>query len=87
MLLTRRATNCPVFGDTLSYLSIDKEGHNHCSSLPLDICRDKALGLKDEVDGVLSGFVPVEGSLSNLDNRLQNNANVRDKLNDNLKKV
>lgn len=49
--------------------------------------RDTALGVKSEVDTLLSGFPPMEDTLSNLDNRLQNTTDKIDTLIDNLTKV
>lgn len=49
--------------------------------------RDTALGVKSEVDGLLTGFPPMEDTLSNLDNRLQDNMDDTDTLIDNLTKV
>lgn len=53
----------------------------------MHIHRDTALGVKDDVDTLLSGFGPVEGSLSNQEDRLQNSMDVIDKLKKRLTKV
>lgn len=49
--------------------------------------RDKALGVKSEVDGLLSGFPPMEDTLTNLDDRLQDSMNNTHRLINNLSKV
>lgn len=49
--------------------------------------RDTALGVKSEVDKLLSDFPPMEDTLSNLDTRLQDNMDNIDTLVDNLTKV
>lgn len=53
----------------------------------LHIHRDKALGVKGDVDGLLAGFGVVEGSLSDLEEKLQNNMDSIDDLINNLNKV
>ncbi|KAM4597673.1 laminin subunit beta-3-like [Polymixia lowei] len=49
--------------------------------------RDAALGIKADVDGLLEGFGSVEGSLSGLEERLQNSMDEIDELNGNLNKA
>ncbi|XP_053171447.1 laminin subunit beta-3 [Scomber japonicus] len=49
--------------------------------------RDKALGVKGDVDGLLAGFGVVEGSLSDLEEKLQNNMDSIDDLINNLNKA
>lgn len=49
--------------------------------------RDAALGVKADVDGMLSGFGPVENSVSNLEDRLEDSLEARDSLSDQLRKV
>lgn len=54
---------------------------------PLHIHRDTAMGVKADVDGLLSGFGSVEGSLSDLEDKLQDNMDLIDNLNLRLNKV
>lgn len=49
--------------------------------------RDTAVGVKSEVDKLLSGFPPKEDTLSNLEDRLQDNGDNIDTLTNNLTKV
>lgn len=49
--------------------------------------RDTALGVKSEVDGLLSGFGPMDNTLSNLEDRLQDSIYNIDTLMDDLTKV
>lgn len=49
--------------------------------------RDTALGVKSEVDRLLSGFPPMEDTLSNLDDRLQDSMDNTDTLINNLTTV
>lgn len=53
----------------------------------MDILRDTALGVKADVDKLLEGFSTVEGSLSGLEDKLQNSMDIMDKLNTSLTKV
>ncbi|XP_035517151.1 laminin subunit beta-3 [Morone saxatilis] len=46
--------------------------------------RDTALGVKADVDGLLAGFGSVEGSLSDLEEKLQNSMDLIDNLNKSL---
>lgn len=46
--------------------------------------RDTALGVKADVDGLLAGFGAVEGSLSDLEDKLQNSMDLMDNLNNSL---
>lgn len=49
--------------------------------------RDTALGVKANVDDMLAGFGPVEISVSNLGDRLEDSLDAKDTLNDRLGKV
>lgn len=51
------------------------------------IYRDTALGVKADVDGLLSGFGSVEDSLSDVEDKLQDSTNLLNNLKDNLKTV
>lgn len=53
----------------------------------MHIHRDTALGVKDDVDRLLSGFSSVEDSLSNQEDRLQDSMDLIDELNNRLTKV
>lgn len=55
--------------------------------LCLRVCRDAALGRKDEVDGLLEGLNTVEGSLTGLEDKLQESMDITDDLNSKLNKV
>ncbi|XP_044068558.1 laminin subunit beta-3 isoform X2 [Siniperca chuatsi] len=49
--------------------------------------RDTALGVKADVDGLLAGFGLAEGSLSDLEDKLQNSMDLLDNLNNSLTKA
>lgn len=49
--------------------------------------RDTALGVKANVDDMLAGFGPVENSVSNLGDRLEDSLDAKDNLRDRLGKV
>lgn len=49
--------------------------------------RDTALGVKADVDEMLSGFGPVENTVANLEDRLRDNLDAKDTLTDHLTKV
>lgn len=49
--------------------------------------RDTALGVKANVDDMLAGFGPVENSVSNLEDRLEESFDAKDTLSDRLGKV
>lgn len=49
--------------------------------------RDTALGVKSEVDELLSGFPPMEDDLSDLEDSLQDSKDTTDTLINNLTKV
>lgn len=49
--------------------------------------RDTAIGVKADVDGLLSGFSSTENSLSDLEDRLQNSMDLIDNLKVNLTQV
>lgn len=51
------------------------------------LSRDTALGMKDKVDDMLAGFGPVENSVANLEDRLQDSLDAKDSLTDQLTKV
>lgn len=53
----------------------------------LYVCRDAALGVKADVDGLLRGLDSVEGSISGLSDKLQESMDTIDDLNVNLTKV
>lgn len=49
--------------------------------------RDTALGVKADVDEMLSGFGPVENSVATLEDRLRESLDAKDTLTDRLAKV
>lgn len=53
----------------------------------MHIHRDTALGVKADVDGLLTGFGTAEGLLSDLEDKLQNSMDLIDNLNYNLTEV
>lgn len=49
--------------------------------------RDAALGVKADVDGLLEGFTTVEGSLSGLEEKVQESLDIVDDISSNLTQV
>lgn len=61
--------------------------HSWSNSWSFVVCRDQALGVKDNVDEVLSDFGLIEKSLSDLEDRVQNSTDLTDGLKTRLLQV
>ncbi|XP_042354687.1 laminin subunit beta-3-like [Plectropomus leopardus] len=84
--LKKLADNLPDSTDVLNEAEPQLEKARKLLKEAVD-ARDKALGVKDDVDELVTGLDTVEGSLSDVDEKLQNSMDLLDDLNENLTKA